>query len=382
MDGGTPLFEGGCLTLYESSHGISVRLSILVALGVVVIGSLPTSVSAGTVLQDTVYFGLPRTQVVSGLDFEAACRVSVAYEGISMLDEEAAGSFLSAGPGPCSISVYILGVQVQLPILNPTPLGRFSFMIPGVGGITFGLAEVSVDLLTSLFANYTGSLATVTPSPMTVTWNRWGSAALSFTAHSGAEGNTLSLDVPYTLSMGFAVGVSVYFLGARIFSADLASLGSIAGTPVVRLPAQIDVKPTHVSVVSATATSAHSLMINWSANSDSDFGSYRIRVDDGRSPPLTILVEDPRSTTLTVPAVPSTDYTVSILVVDRAGQPSSTSPSASATTPQPPPSPSGPISQELNPVSLVIGFAALLAGIALGFVAGWGVRGRRKAGKP
>jgi len=46
------------LTLYESSHGISVRLSILVALGVVVIGSLPTSVSAGTVLQDIIASGV------------------------------------------------------------------------------------------------------------------------------------------------------------------------------------------------------------------------------------------------------------------------------------------------------------------------------------
>src|SRR5207245_2442032 len=88
---------------------------------------LTPTASAGEVLQQSVDFGIPRTQVVSGLDFEAGCRVSTTYQGIEVLDGATGGSFIATAPGPCAIKVYVLGVPISLPLLNSTPLGRFPF---------------------------------------------------------------------------------------------------------------------------------------------------------------------------------------------------------------------------------------------------------------
>ena len=325
--------------------------------------------SASEVLQQSVYFGVPRTQVVSGLDFEAACRVSTTYQAIDVLDGATGGSFIAAGPGPCAITVYVLGVPISLPLLNSTPLGRYPFSLPGVAGFTFGLGDVTIDLVTSLLASYSSAVGTLSVSPVDLAWTRWGSSSFTTSSHSGAEGDTLSLAAAFRLSMGFSIGVSVYVLGLRVFSFDLAPIGTFDGTPVVNVPVSVDLKPTHATVTGGWAPSPYSIQANWTPKGDSDFAAYRVRVADSTSS-YVFLVDSQNSGFMTVPASPNRTYTVTVTVVDRTGQTSGSN-SAVVRTPvlPPPPSTRTPASAGADWTFFVLGIAlAFVAGLAVGYV--------------
>lgn len=334
------------------------------------IGSVsPALAQPGT--EQPVDFAVSRTAVVSGLGVEVACRVLATTESITVLDAGEASSSVGVAPGRCTVTVYVLDVPVPVPILNLIPLGRLSFRIPGVAGFTFGLADVSIDLVTALSANYTGASSIVTPRPTDMVWLHWGANTVTISAHSGTEGNSLSVAVPYTFSMAFAIGVTVYALGLPAFSADLADVGTFAGTPAVVMPVTVDRRPSRIAGIEGWAPSAGAVQVNWTPNEDADFGSYRVRLEGGGSS-YVYAVDTQGSTTLMMPATMDTDYTASVVVVDRAGQVSATSsvqvhtPSSSSTQSSPP---------MQNVALLVLG---VLAAFAAGAGIAWTLRGRRK----
>lgn len=344
---------------------------VVIAL-VLVGGLLPAlgTARADPVLSQDVLFGVPRTELAPGLDFEAACAVTASYQGVAMLDGESDSTFLAVSPGSCDIAVYILGIRIAVPLADETPLGRTSYYLPGIGGITFGLADVSIDLVTGLRAEYTGDASTVNVSPGTSDWDQWGVVHPTVTAHSGQRGSVLSTTAPHTLSFTFGVGVSVYFLGFRLYSWD-ETLAAVPGSPRIDIPVTIDLMPNSATLTTATAPSPYSLQVAWTRSSDSDFAAYEISVESGASRHV-YLVEDPAETTLTIPAAATTRYTVQVIVIDRAGQKAS-SDSRTVATPSPPQlSPEKIVLQ--SPISYVVLGVAFAGGVGLG----WKGRGRRE----
>ncbi len=346
------------------------------AMSLVLVGFASPAVSASGVTQTTVDFGVPRTQIVSGLDFEAACQVAASAANIAVIDGQASNSFISVSPGACAITVYVLGIPISLPVLNETPLGRYSFYIPGVSGFTFGLADVSIDLVTGLFANYTGSSPILSSAPSGLTWSTWGASPVTIVAHSGGEGDSLSLQAPYTLSMTFAVGVSVFVLGLAVWSVNLASLGSIAGTPAVPIPISVDLRPTRVAVTGGWAPSPYLLQVNWTPNTDADFARYRVSVQDAQSQ-YAYAVYSQAASTLTIPASPGRTYNVTVEAIDQSGLISTSSMLTIPTPSAPPPSLAvgGSPAGEPNATQFAVALALM---VVIGFVAGRVTRPRRR----
>lgn len=330
------------------------------------------SIRAQPTAEQPVDFRAPQTQIVDGLDLEFACRILAASESVTVLDAAKASSWISVAPGRCTLTVYILGVPVPVPILNLTPLGRLSISIPGVAGITLGLADVSIDLVAGLAANYTGTSMEITPNPKKMAWSHWGAKSVNISADAGGEGNSLIVALPYTFWMNLAIGVSVTALGVPVppFPVNLADIGTFEGTPSVAVPVTVDLRPSRVATVDGWAPSPEAVQVNWTPIEDADFAFYRVRLDGGGSR-YVYVVDTKRDSTLTMPAVKGTDYTVSITVVDRAGQTSATrsveirTPGTSAASPPV----AGP-----NPLLLIL---AVLAAFAVGFGTAWSLRGRR-----
>jgi len=354
----------------RSWERVGVRCAALSIAVLSLLGGI-TSVRAQPVAEQPVDFGLPRTQVVDGLDVELACQVIATSEAVSVLDAGEASSSVGVAPGRCTITVYVLDVPIPVPILNVTPLGRLAISIPGVSGFTNGLVDVSIDLVTSLSANYTGTSVAVSPNPTEMAWSHWGARSVTISAHSGGEGNSLSIPVPYAFWMALAIGVTVSALGVPVFSVNLATVGTFEGAPDVVVPVTVDLKPSRVGTVDAWAPSAEAVQVNWTPNQDTDFASYRVRLEGGGSS-YVFAVDTQASSTLTMPAAKGTDYTVSVNVVDRAGQPSAAR-SVQIRTPgtsAPSPPVEGP-----GMVLLVLG---VLAAFAAGFGVAWSLRRRRE----
>lgn len=332
----------------------------------------PSATAADELRDVTVSFGVPRRQVVSGLDVAAACTVVASYAGLAMVDGGADETFLLMGPGTCAITVYVLGVAIPLPLGNAAPIGRTSYLIPGVGGLTFGLADVSIDVLMSVETRLTAEVSGLSVTPPRSSWTHWGATTLGVAASLGTSGSTMHFGLPFNVTMNLSIGASVFAFGFRLFSASLASLGTIAGTPPLNVPVAVDRVPSPV-IASGWGRAPDEIRLNWTANTDDDFAHYRIVVVPVAGTELVFLVEDRAATNADLPASPDTEYTIHVSAVDRAGQSSNVS-SVALRTPQD----SVRIAPESPGVILAAVALSLLAGFGLGLL----IRRRKKTEGP
>jgi hypothetical protein len=314
------------------------------------------------VQETTVFFGVPRTQVVSGLDIAMGCNVVASSEGLALLDGGTDETFLALSPGPCEITVYVIGIGLALPIANAAPIGRTAYLVPGVGGLTLGLADVSIDLLVSFDAALAGDVAWLAVTPSAASWSRWGATTLASAANTGATGSTIHSVLPFNVTMNLSVGASVYALGIPLYSFALASLGNVGGTPALEIPVAIDLKPSAVTA-SAWGPTPATIRVNWTQNTDDDFAYVRIVVAPAGSTEIVFLVEDPSAMSTEVPAFPAKDYAIEVSVVDRAGQVSEVSTVAVRTPPE-----SAPPSVPEPPNVLGVVVLSLLVGFGIGFL--------------
>ncbi len=204
-------------------------------IGLTVVALLTPSLLASAsneILQQSVSFGLPKTDVQSWLAMSATCGVAATYERLSLTFEESVDTFVSMAPGSCEIWVYVLGIAVPIPILNSTPLGRSFFRIPGFATLTLGVADLSVDLVTSLTANRNETNPEFI-APSSLSWPIWGMQVFAVTDRFDGEKDTLLTYVPH---LSFSLGASVFILGVQIYGTDIVQLGDIAGTPSVAIP--------------------------------------------------------------------------------------------------------------------------------------------------
>jgi len=317
--------------------------------------------AASDIRETAVSFGVPRREVAPGFDVEAACGVVASYEGLAVRDGETDETFLALSPGSCEITVYVLGVGIAVPIMNSAPIGRTSYLIPGVGGITLGLADVSIDLLVSVDARQASEVDGLAVTPTSASWSRWGATTLAASASMGSTGSTMHLGLQFNVTMSLSVGVTVYAFGIPLYSASLASIGTVEGTPALDIPVVVDLKPSAVTA-SAWGPRHAAVRVNWTQNTDDDFAYVRIVVAPVGGAGTVFLVEDPAATSTDLPAFPATDYTIEVSIVDRGGQVSDVSSVTARTPPEnvrSAPEPPG-----------VLGFVAvsLLVGFGLGFL--------------
>lgn len=333
--------------------------------------AMPYPVAADEVHETTVSFGIPRREVVAGLDVAATCGIVAAYEGLVVPDGGKDETFLAMSPGLCAITVFVLGVPVALPIGNAMPIGRTSYLIPGVGGLTLGLADISIDLLVTLGTQLTEDVDGLAVTPSAASWSRWGATPLAVEASLGTSGSTVRARVPFNVTMSLSLGASVYAFGIRLYSASLASLGTVAGEPVLEIPVAVDRRP---SPVTATGweVGPGNIRVNWTANEDDDFSHYRIVASRAGGTEIVFLVEDREATTTVLPASPDTEYVVQVSVVDRSGQASEGSTTTVRTTQR-----FLTITPEASGVVGVVA-VSLLVGFALGLL----VRRRKAKDRP
>ena len=359
----------GLIILSAGYVGAMAGIRAILILSLALAGlAAPPPAAAGEVQETAISFGVPRREVAPGLDVAAACGVVAAYEGLALCDGGTDETFLALSPGPCEITVYVLGAGIALPIMNSAPIGRTSYLIPGVGGITLGLADVSIDLLVSVDARQTSEVDGLAVTPTNASWSRWGATTLAVDASMGATGSTMHLALPFNVTMNLSVGVSVYAFGIRLYSVSLASLGIVEGAPSLDIPVVVDLRPSAVTA-SAWGPTHAAIRVNWTLNTDDDFAYVRIVVAPDGGTQTVFLVEDPAATSTDIPAFPATDYTIEVSVVDRGGQVSDVS-SVTVRTP-----PENVLSAPEALAVLGVVAVSLLVGLGLGLL----VR-RRKTG--
>jgi hypothetical protein len=164
----------------------------------------------------------------------------------------------------------------------------------------------------------------------------------------------------------------VYAFGLRLFSASLASLGTVVGTPALDVPVAVDRVPSPVTA-SAWGPAPGEIRLNWTANTDDDFAHYRIVVAPAEGTELVFLVEDPAATNVHLPASPDTAYMIHVFAVDRAGQSSNAS-----SVPLRTPRDSVRIAPESPGMILGVIAVSLLTGFGLGLL----IRPRKKTEGP
>ncbi|HEX9339843.1 MAG TPA: hypothetical protein VF992_01545 [Thermoplasmata archaeon] len=208
-------------------------MELLIGLAVVaLLAPSPLASASNELLQQSVSFGLPRTDADTWLALSATCGVIANYEHLSLTFEESVDTFVNMAPDSCEITAYVLGVAVPLPILNSTPLGRKSYKIPGVQTVTLGLVDLSVDLVTSLTANRNDTDPEFI-APSSLSWPAWGMNVFPVTDRFDGEKEALLV---YEPQLSFSLGASVFVLGVRIYGTDIVHLGDVVGTPSVAIP--------------------------------------------------------------------------------------------------------------------------------------------------
>lgn len=349
----------------------TVRALLLLSLAVGALGVNVPSVAADEAYATEVSFGIPRRSIVPGFDVSAECGVSVSYGDLVVPDGGEDETFFSMAPGPCTITVFVFDVPIPLPLVNSTPIGRTSYRIPGIGGFTFGLADVSIDLVLGVDVRASRSVEGLSANLADASWTRWGATSLNVAATVGNAGSTLRLHQPFDAMMNLSLGASVRALGIVILPVDVASLGTVTGTPSIEVPVEVDLRPSG-SALSAWSGSHSAILVNWTRNMDDDFAYYRIVVAPEGGTAMVYIVERPETVSTEVPAIPRTSYRIEMSVVDRSGQVSEVNSVSVRTSAAPAYAP--------TPADGIVAFAAL--GGLLGFIGGFLARGWRRPRKP
>ena len=349
--------------------------ALVLSLLVLMAGGIPAAALDGFISAD-VHFEIAQTDLIPGVAaVRASCNVTASGEPLALRANETARTTIGAAPGPCSIVLVLFGLDVGLPLVNTTPLGRSSFFIPGIATATFGLVDVTLDLVTSLNSTTRVEdprLATVDPTD--VAWSAWGIALLDVQAADGFGSNaTSALNTTFVYTM--ALAVSVFALSVEIFHADLTAIGSVIGTPSLRTDLSVDLRP-HALVLGPLSEVRHDgATFAWAGSVDPDVDHLELFVTDGTRNASYRL--GPAASTVSVPLVPSTHYTAWIVAVDGSGQATPSNVIVFDTPGAPPTVPNVPLETQGTPALfwVLVVVAGLLGAIGYGLGL---LRGRRE----
>ena len=98
-------------------------------------------------MTQTVHFDVSGGDLVAGVAaFRASSGARVSGEPPAQRDNGTARTTVAAAPGDCATILILLGLDVAIPTITTTPIGRSSYSVPGVSRPTLGLTDVSLDL--------------------------------------------------------------------------------------------------------------------------------------------------------------------------------------------------------------------------------------------
>ena len=319
----------------------------------------------------TVHFEVPGHDLIPRVAaFRASCDVATSGEPLALRDNETVRTTVAAAPGNCSMILILFGVDVAIPTIKTTPIGRSSFYIPGATTITLGVVDVSLDLQTAL----NSTVHTIDPGVASVdepnaTWGNWGATRLVVHGAHGYGGVlTSTLSTMFTYSL--ALGITIWIAGIQSYQTSIADFGHYPGTPPLVTPLSVDLLPHPLTLGPATAVTYAGATLNWTGTVDTDVDHLELWLTTESS--NVSYRADPHRTSLSVDLRAATTYAARVVAVDGAGQ-ETVSPAVSfrtlaAPSPAPPPAPTTTESQANLVVVGTFGFIALLAAlVAYGF---------------
>lgn len=352
----------------------SAWIAAMIASGVIL--ASVAAASASVVGPVRIHFEIPTVTVIPALaTFRASCDLWAEGEEAVLLSGAVGRVDLGAQPGNCTMVLNILGLDVVIPTITTTPLGRSSFVFP------IPLADVSVDLETALDSNTIvapADVAYVTPSE--IPWPSWGVQRLAVTGAAG-EGELLRGELNTTFTYSVRLGLTVAFFGAEVYHADLSSLGAYRGTPSLETDVVVDLVPHVLSLGTPEDVTHANATLTWSGTVDADVDHLELWVVGGGWN-VSYRVDDPAVQRLTISVVPSTAYRVWLRAVDGSGQASTSAAGDFVSASAPPPDDGN--ADGGNGLSPASGDALTIALVALAVLAalvGYGVgllRGRRR----
>lgn len=326
--------------------------------------------SVGDLVHADVGFEVPGTELIPNVAaVRASCHLNASGEAIVLLANGTVRSTLAASPGPCTIVLVFLGVDVTLPVFNTTPLGRNSFYVPGIATLSFGVVDLTLDLVTSLnsTSRVAGGIAAV--SPEVIAWSTWGAQRISVDAADGV-GSIARSELNTTFTYTMSIALTVYLLSLELFHRDLAAIGSVDGAPSLVTDLAVNLRPHALALDTPSNVEADRASLSWSGTVDSDVDHLELQLTDATSN-VTYRVP-PTATHVDVLLQPSTHYEARIVSVDRSGQEASSNTvvfDSAAAPASPTPT---PIEAQGNPVVtwtlVALAVLAAIVAYAVGFL--------------
>jgi hypothetical protein len=298
-------------------------------------------------------------------------------EPISLRDNETVRTAIEAAPSACSMVLILFGVDVGIPTITTTPIGRSSFYISGLSILSLGIADVSLDLQTSLNSSSRAQNTDVaTLQESEIAWGTWGAHRLVIQgAHGYGSNATSDLVTDFTYSL--ALGITVWVAGVQFYHTDLTDFGHYGGDHSLATSLVVDLLPHPLSLGPARSITYAGASLNWTGTVDADVGHLELWLAD-ESTNVSYRIEDPHATALNVDLRATTTYTAWIVSVDGSGQ-ETVSRSISFRTLAVPPLASSPppAYTESQANVVVVGTFLFIALLAAGVAYGFGrVRGR------
>lgn len=340
-----------------------------------------TAVSAASdLIEVTVDFTIPGRDVIAGVaSFRAQCDITASGEALNLLANESARTTVAAVPAACTMVLNLFGFDVTIPTISTTPLGRSSFVLPGLSLVTIGIVDVSIDLMTGMNSTTgVGSASVAAVTPTELAWVSWGVQRLVVQGSDG-YGSVASSYLNTTFTYTIALGLTISALGATLFHTDLVDLGRYVGTPSLITPVSVDLIPHPLVLGTPTDVTYSGATLNWTGAVDPDVDHLELWITDGTLNP-SYRIADPHSVRLTLPLKADTTYRAWIVTVDRAGQSSSSAIVTFHTAVVPPPPPPPPQTDVVSQANgVLVGTVAVAAAflVFIAFLLGE-VRGRKK----
>ena len=335
----------------------------------------PASSSVPELVTELVHFDVRGGDLIPGVAaFRAACDANVSGEPLTIEDNATVRTTIAASPEACVMILILLGQEVALPTITTTPIGRSSYYLPGISLPTLGLADVSLDLQSSLNstsrARDDGAAAVDGDN---VSWAAWGAQRLLVHAAHG-YGGVLMTSLESTFTYALSLGLTIWVAGIQMYRTGLREFGAYEGSPSLATPLSVDLLPHPLALGSARDLTDQGANLNWTGTIDADFDHLELWVTDGATN-VSYRIADRVASSVSVPLRAETTYHAWIVAADRGGQETVSNGITFRTlaTPPPEPAPSPPrtYTEDQANVIVILTFASIavlacLVGYGLG----------------
>ncbi len=339
----------------------------------------PAAAAAPDLTEVTVVFDMPMKDVIPGVAaFRVHCAINASGEALRLLANGSARTTIAGAPGACAMILTLFGIDVGIPTIGTTPLGRSSVYLPGLSVVTLGVVDISLDLMTAMNSTTrVEDAAVAVVAPVETAWPTWGAMRFAIQGADG-YGSTAVSRMNTTFSYALALGLTISAVGVTLYHTDLVDLGRYAGVPSLVTAVTVDLLPHPLVLGAASDVTSTGAVLNWTGSVDPDVDHLDLWVTDGTLN-RSYRIADPATSRLRIPLEADTAYRAWIVAVDRSGQSSASAVVSFRTLAAPPVNPELPSNVVAQANGVVVGTVAAAAALLvfIAFLLGE-IRGRRK----